>query len=350
MHKLPFYDAVYVSRKDNGTWGKPENITPQIMSDGDQYVCSLSYDGNVLYLSKEDEFNSDIYVSRYADNRWTKSTALGSNINTKYWESHASISKDGKYLYFTSNRKGGQGNMDIWVAERQTDGSFGKVKNLGPQINTDLNEDTPFITEDGKTLYFSSQSYTSMGGYDIFVSHKDGKNGWTVPQNLGYPINTTDDDLFYYPYHNGDDGYMARLESDGYGGLDVYEVVNNEKVIEEEIASNEQTVTDTSEKTTVQLTPPAEETRDTAETAKKEVPQTPVVKTIEISPVLFEFDRATLSLKGRKELDKLAGLMKDNPDIKVHLIGYADALGPENYNLRLSESRAVTGMQYLIAC
>lgn len=367
MHQLPFYDAVYVSRKVNGAWSKPENITPQIMSDGDQYVCSLSYDGNLLFLSKEDEYNSDIYKSQYIDKRWTKSVPLGSQINTKFWESHASISKDGRLLYFTSNRKGGQGNMDIYVAEREPDGSFGNVKNLGPQINTDLNEDTPFITEDGNSLYFSSQSYASMGGYDIFVSHKDGKGGWTVPENLGYPINTTDDDLFYYPYNNGEEGYISRIKDDGYGGMDIYEVVNSEKAIQEELASNQPlkgvegnqltardtSTADTTGKTSAKIAPPAQEKPDTSSkqtvTEKKEVPPVTKVKTIEITPVLFEFDRATLSLEGKKELDKVADLMKNNPGIKVQLIGYADALGPESYNLRLSESRAMSAMRYIIS-
>ena len=223
MNELPFYDAVYYTRYTDHGWSSPVNITPQIQSDGDQYVTSLSYDGTQLILTREDAFNSDIYVSTLKDGKWSKSVPFGGqDINTKYWESHASLSKDGKTLYFTSNRKDGIGDMDIYVSKKTTGGSWGKPVNLGATINTALNEDTPFITENDSILYFSSQGHENMGGYDIFVSRLDASGQWLKPENMGYPVNTTDDDLFYYPWNNAQIAFTSRINENGFGKEDIY--------------------------------------------------------------------------------------------------------------------------------
>lgn len=348
MHSLPFYDAVYVSKKVDGNWSKPENITPQILSDGDQFISCISYDGTVIYLTREDEFNSDIYRSKFVDGRWTPSQVIGSNVNTKYWESHAAISSDGNRIYFTSNRRGSIGAMDIWVSTRMDDGSWGPAENLGPGINTELNEDTPFITADGKTLFFSSQGFTSMGGYDVFVSELQDSGQWSVPENLGYPLNTTDDDLFYFPWGDGSTGYMARIIEDGYGDMDIYKVTLISRlkemipeVIEEPIAVVPVEVTDT-----LKEPEPVEE-------PEPEVVVIPVVPpekvvTFEITPVLFAFDKYSLSQRGKQQLDELTKLLNDFQELNVILIGYTDALGPEYYNMRLSNQRANSVMQYLV--
>ena len=371
MHRLPFYDAIYCSKNKNGKWETPENITPQIMSDGDQYVSSVSYDGKMLLLSKENEFNSDIYVSYFANNRWTKSEPLNSEINTKYWESHASISKDGKTLYFTSNRKGGQGNMDIYSSTLKSDGKWGPAKNLGKQINTEFNEDTPFITEDGNTLYFSSQGNINMGGYDVFLSHRMSDTAWSVPENIGYPISTTDDDLFFYPWDNGRVAYISRIDSSGYGGTDIFKVEFHELIKEEITEQAEKPSPDTSlQKIKTVSEPnvsPSIATSGAATIASnninpetvpdtiKKTPTTSVyaapskVKTVNISPVFFDFNKSQLNETGKQELDKLANLMKEYPDLKVLISGFADALGPDDYNLRLSEGRAVGTLKYLVA-
>ncbi len=147
---------------------------------------------------------------------------LGENISTKYWESHACFSKDNQTLYFTSNRKGTTGGLDIYQSQRQADGKWGVPENLGTTINTRYNEETPFITEDGQTLFFSSYGHYNMGGYDIFYSTKDKNGNWGVPVNLGYPINTTDDDLFFQPVNNGFAGYHSRIEENSQGRHDLY--------------------------------------------------------------------------------------------------------------------------------
>ena len=216
-----FYDAIYEVKKVKGIWSDPVNITPDIQSDGNQYPCFLSQDGKTLLLSKQENGNSDIYISHFEDNKWTPSEPLNKEINTKYWESHACISPDGKTLYFTSDRPQSKGGTDIFVSEIGKNNDWGPVKNIGNEINSEFNEESPFITEDGKTLYFSSQGHETLGGYDIFYSTKNDSGKWSKPVNLDYPINTTDDDLFFVPVKNGTYAYQALYLKKGAGDLDI---------------------------------------------------------------------------------------------------------------------------------
>ena len=341
MHSLPFYDAVYVSKKVNGTWSEPENITPQILSDGDQFVSCISHDGTILYLTREDEFNSDIYRSEYIDGRWSPSLVLGSNVNSKYWESHASVSSDGNTLYFTSNRKDAIGGMDIYVSKRMDNGSWGPAENIGEAINTELNEDTPFITGDGKKLFFSTQGFTSMGGYDVFVTELRESGEWSIPENLGFPLNTTDDDLFYYPWNDGNIGFMSRIMEDSYGENDIYKVILAGRIQEQ--------IPEVVEEPIAVVPEPAVEPEPVEEPEPEVViVPPPKVITYEMTPLLFAFDKYSLSEQGKQQLDKLAKLLNDFLEIHVVLVGYTDALGPEYYNLRLSKQRATSVMEYLI--
>ncbi len=216
-----FYTGVFMSKKENGKWGPPENLLPQLGIDGDCETTSLSYDGKEMYLYREDNLRGNIYVSYYENGSWSSLKKLGENINTKYWESHAFITQDGQYLYFTSNREDGYGNLDIYKSERKDDSTWGEPENLGETINTEWNEDTPFLTNDGKTLFFSSKGHYNMGGFDLFVSQKT-EDGWTEPQNLGYPINTTDDNRFMAPMNNGEDAYYAHLNKTASNKKDIF--------------------------------------------------------------------------------------------------------------------------------
>ncbi len=134
-------------------------------------TSALNRDGTELYLYKSDNFDGNIYVSYYVNDSWSKITKLNRNINTKFFESHASVSHDGNTLYFTSNRDGGQGGLDIYVSQKDAAGNWGEAKNMGPTINTAYNEETPFITANDSLLYFSSEGHNSMGGYRyLFLS------------------------------------------------------------------------------------------------------------------------------------------------------------------------------------
>jgi hypothetical protein len=201
-------NALFFSKKIRGIWQLPVEITAELKCDEDCSSCSLNSDGTQLFLYKTDNYDGSLYSSDYINGSWTPIKKLNKNINTKFYESHASISADGKKLYFTSNRNGGQGNLDIYVSEKDANGDWGPAVNLGAAINTPFNEDTPFITASDSLLYFSSEGHNSMGGYDIFKSQLIGK-AWQVPANLGFPINTTDDDKFYQPVNNGLNAYYS---------------------------------------------------------------------------------------------------------------------------------------------
>jgi hypothetical protein len=223
--KLQFYDAVFYSEKVNGKWSEPINLTPSFGVDGNSYSTGLSYDGKELFVYRLDDFDGNIYVSKREGNKWSKLVKLNENINTKYWESHASVSRDGKTLYFTSNRKDGYGGLDIYKSERTKGGDWGPAINLGPVINSKYNEESPFISEDGKILFFSSMGHYNMGGYDIFYSIRLDNGQWTKPVNLGYPVNTTGDDLFLTPVKNGEYAYYSTYDpADSYGLADIYKL------------------------------------------------------------------------------------------------------------------------------
>lgn len=200
--------TMYYSKKENDTWSKPVELAPLINAGNDCSSCSLNKDGTLLFLYKTDNYDGNIYYSEFVNNRWMPVRKLNSNINTKYYESHAAISADGKRLYFTSNREGGFGGLDIYVSEKDATGDWGTAVNLGPSVNTPFNEDTPFVTANDSLLYFSSEGHNSIGGYDIFRSRKTG-NTWSKPENIGYPVNTTDDDKFFQPSNNGDNAFYA---------------------------------------------------------------------------------------------------------------------------------------------
>ncbi|MBU8891554.1 MAG: hypothetical protein KOO66_02160 [Bacteroidales bacterium] len=220
---LQFYDAIFYSKKDSaGQWNYPINIMGQLGIDDKSATTGLSFNGTELYIYRDDNFDGNIYVSYLKEGIWSGAKKLGENINTKYWESHASLSPDNQKLYFVSNRTDdGYGDLDIYVSNRLTDSTWGVPENLGDIINTRWNENTPFLTPDGKRLFFSSEGHKGMGGYDIFYSEKN-IDSWSTPVNIGYPINSTDDDIFFAPNENGSFAYCSQFSNKGFGGQDIY--------------------------------------------------------------------------------------------------------------------------------
>ncbi|GAH88924.1 unnamed protein product, partial [marine sediment metagenome] len=210
-------------------WGPPTEITSQLSNQRDISSSSLNYDGTQLFIYKADDFVGNIYVSNYSDGSWNKIMKLNNNINTKYYESHASVSKDGNTLFFTSNRDEGEGGSDIYLSELQSDGTWGPANNLGASINTPFNEDTPFLTNNDSILFFSSEGHYTIGGYDIFKAKKK-NNTWQKPENIGYPINTTDDDLFFQPLGDGTTAYYSMLT--GYKEKEIFKINLFSKKIE----------------------------------------------------------------------------------------------------------------------
>jgi outer membrane protein OmpA-like peptidoglycan-associated protein/Tol biopolymer transport system component len=218
-----FYEDIYVSYKtEEELWSDPISIGANINSDGHEASIGLSVDGSQLFIYKDDNGDGNIYFSELKGDSWTSPTKMGPTINTKYNETHASISADGKEIYFTSDRKGGYGGLDIYVVRKLPNGEWGKAQNLGPTINTELNERCPFIHPDGVTVFFSSEKHMNMGGFDIFFSIKNDEGGWEEPTNMGYPINTTEDDVFYTPTPDGKRAYYASQQTEGQGSTDIY--------------------------------------------------------------------------------------------------------------------------------
>jgi hypothetical protein len=219
-----FYDALLYSKKVNGKWSPPVNMNEILLIDKDLYPTSLSKDGKTLYLYSSAEYDGIIYTTHFENETWTPLVKLNDNINTKYWESHAAISQDNKKLYFTSNRKGTLGGLDIYVSTRDSTGDWGPAVNLGPTINTLYNEESPFLSHDDKTLFFSSRGHFNIGGYDIFYSTLLGNSEWSVPLNVGYPLNSTDDDIFFQPLNKGYEGFYAEEKPGGFGKQDIYRI------------------------------------------------------------------------------------------------------------------------------
>ncbi len=221
IRRLKFYDAILYSIYENDDWSEPVNINPQVISDGDFYPSSLSYDGKELYLIRKTKYGSDIYISYLKEGSWTEAEKLTSNINSLLDESQACLSEDGKSLFFSSNRKRGKGGLDIYVSKKDKKGEWGKPKNLGRIINTRFDENTPHITNNGTRLFFSSNGHYNMGGFDIFYSELvDDK--WSIPVNMGYPINNTGDNQFYMPLEGGKVAYISKYDSTNNNDQDIY--------------------------------------------------------------------------------------------------------------------------------
>lgn len=363
MSEQRFYDAIFYMEIVNRRFTNPNNITPQIQSDGDQYVTALSYDGTKMLLTKISSFDADIMISNYEARRWSKSENIGKPINSKFFESHASFSPDGKTLFFTSNRKESLGGMDIFYSELNEKGEWSEPRNLGSTINTSLNEDTPFMCRDGKALFFSSQGHETIGGYDIFYSLKDDEGNWTKPEPLPYPLNTTDDDLFFFPTcqeGEGISGYMTLIEPDGLGSGDIYRVnletpkLVAEEEMEEEVKEQIPEPEEVIEVVEPPLVPDVEEieqAEEMVEEVEEVVAEEPVeeMRMYKVKPIFFRFDSYELSSNATEKLDEIAKVMTEFQQIKLEIQGHTDAMGPEVYNQYLSEKRAESVKNYLVS-
>ncbi len=221
-----YYEDIYITQKlTDGQWSEPKPISSLINNPGHEASIGLSPDGQELYIYRDESTflnprDGNIYVSYLKGDEWTMPEKI--LINTKYNENHASISADGQELFFTSDRPGGYGGMDIYLSRRLPNGQWGIPINLGPKINTSKDEISPFIHPDGVTLFFSSKGHNSMGGHDIFYAIRDENGEWNTPTNLGYPINTPNDDAFYVPTPDGTRAYYSSEQTGGIGRKDLY--------------------------------------------------------------------------------------------------------------------------------
>lgn len=219
------YEDIWYSRKRNGKWLPLMNMGEQINSTGHDAGSGLSPDGKTLFVYKSTPRNhGDIYYSEFRNNTWSEPKPLGKHINTSAHETSAALSYDGNELYFISDREGGVGGKDIYVSRRDPrKDDWGPAENLGSTVNSPYDEDGVYIHPDGKTLYFSSRGHNTMGGNDIFYTEK--VNGiWQKPVNIGHPVNTPDDDIFFSVAADGRTAYYTSVREEGYGNKDIYRI------------------------------------------------------------------------------------------------------------------------------
>ncbi|MDQ3192410.1 MAG: OmpA family protein [Bacteroidota bacterium] len=225
-------EDIYISYKDNnGVWSEAKSIGININTLDHEASIGLSADGLKLFIYKSDEGGS-IWMSENYGEDWSVPEKLKFDVNSEHWETHAVITSDQKVIYFASDRPGGFGGRDIWMCKRLPNGQWAKAQNLGPEINTKYNEDAPFIHPNGKTIFFSSDGHKTMGGFDIFYSEIQEEGKWTSPENMGYPINTTDDDIYFVTSGDGKRGYFSSIRDKCKGEKDIFMVTIDDIEVE----------------------------------------------------------------------------------------------------------------------
>jgi outer membrane protein OmpA-like peptidoglycan-associated protein/tetratricopeptide (TPR) repeat protein len=397
-----YYEDVYLAEKDSlGYWKKARDAGHPINGPEHDACIGMTADAQTIFIYRVksvEQFKGNILYSKLNGKEWSKPAKLGTHINTKKgWEASVSISEDNHRLYFSSDKPGGQGGLDIWYCDLMPNNEWGEPKNLGPKINTKYDEDCPFIHFDDKTLFFSSNGHKTMGGFDVFstVLNKD-SNTWASPRNLGYPINSTDDDLYFMYSADGSKGYMSTsLRNDNYGERDLY-VVNRPKHSKHMIILNgkildesnnmpvDATITVTNLETNqvegvfsnnshtgkyvvaldygknysiqfespnfifysenVNVTDPEAIFNERKDFKMKHIkPGNSLV----LNNVFFDFNKFDLIQESLPELDKLLDFMKTHPHIYIEISGHTDSSGQEAYNLKLSKQRANSVRNYL---
>jgi len=244
-----YFEDIYISEWDSAdnTWGKAMPIEGKLNTEGHDASLSISPDGNQIFIYRNDGelYIGDIFISkkRKTSGTWGTPRAMEKPINTSYFESSACLSADGNRLFFVSERigkkNGAQGRGDIYVSERISRSTWSEPKNLGATINTPGDEISVFIHPDGKTLFFSSDGHLSIGGYDIFMSKMNADSTWTKPENLGYPINTIDDDVHFVLATDGKSAHYSAVKKDGLGERDIYKIdFTNYPILTEGVSTN----------------------------------------------------------------------------------------------------------------
>lgn len=218
------FEEIFIATKKGDKWDFARNIGEPVNRPTHDSNLGISADGKTLFIYRDDN-GGDIFYTENVNGKWLEPSPLPGIINSSFEEKSITISADGKTLYFASNRPGGYGGLDIYRATKDTKGDWSNVKNLGPVINTDLDEDGPFIDYDLVTLYFSSKGRKGMGDFDVFKStYNPNSNEFSEPENLGYPINTPDADVYFVASKDGKRAYYSSVREDGMGYTDIYMV------------------------------------------------------------------------------------------------------------------------------
>ncbi len=398
-------EDLVVSNKDkNGRWMSPVSISKNINTRLNEGTCTISADGRKLIFTSctgRDGIGScDLYESKKIGNDWTEPKNLGRNVNSAEWESQPSLSADGRTLYFVSDRRSGLGRRDIWISTLDDKGQWTKAVNAGKQINSQYDEISPFIHANNKTLFFASNGLPGFGGYDIFFAEKDSTD-WTVPKNLGGPINDHEDQFSLFITADGTKGYYSHEETleSGLSRSRIFEAlipfenqlryrsnyvkgVIRDKVSKEPLSAKIELInikndvveslvesdSITGEYLMV-LTQGAEYALYVNRTAYlfksynfnySEVADfQPIVINIDLerasegsvavlNNLFFDVDKFELKEKSSPELQKIIRFMNSNPAIRVEIGGHTDNSGSAVYNRQLSEKRAFSVFTFLI--
>ncbi len=213
-------DIFFTKGDGEGNWSAP-TVLPLCEANKNESSVSLTPDMSMLYVYSDSVGNGDIFISSYEDGFKSIQDLTYKKLNTKDWETHSVVTQDSSIIIFSSDRKHGYGGRDLWIIYKNEDSTWTKPKNMGPGINTEMDEDAPFLTLDNKTLYYSTNGGQSMGGFDIMKSEwKD--DYWTAGENIGYPINSTADDIYYSVTADGEDAYFTSSREGGKGEKDIY--------------------------------------------------------------------------------------------------------------------------------
>ena len=383
-----------------GPWSKSISLPGNINTNQNEAAQSISLDGQWLIFNgcnfPEGKGSCDLYISYLTNDGWSSPENLGDSVNTEFWESAPSLSPDKRDLYFASNRPGGYGGSDIYVSHRLLNGQWSEAENLGPQVNSAGDEGTPFIHADNQTLYFNSSGHPGYGGNDIFLTRRLPGGVWSKPENLGYPINTIEDEGSMVVAADGKTAYYASDRADSRGGLDLYTFQLPEDCRPAQTLWVQGKVFDRSTKkglpSSVELTdlstrelvsklqtdetgnylitlpkgkdyafnvnrrgylffsenfPLSHQQGDTA--FNIDIPLQPIETNaiITLRNIFFDLNRYELKSESQVELDKLVQLMKDNPTLKIQINGHTDNTGKAADNLTLSDNRARSVVTYL---
>jgi outer membrane protein OmpA-like peptidoglycan-associated protein/Tol biopolymer transport system component len=393
-------EDLYIAYKTDTSYSIATSFGEIINSGENEGAETMNADGTFLFFTscnKMDGYGScDIYYSRKINNQWSRPGGIGKPVNSPAWEAQPSFSSDSKALYFTSNRKGGFGGKDVWVCYLDENMKFGEPQNLGPNINTAYDDQCPFIHADNQTLYFTSNGWPGMGGGDIFVSRKT-DTGWTKAENVGYPINTENDDNAMTVSYDGKTAFLVSNREGGFGGLDIYSFDLPENLRPQKITFIKAIVKDVNTKqllnanySIIDLDTKKEiykgvtidgsffvsielnknyalqiqkekylfysQNINLKESASKQKPYELEIllepltanSKITLNNVFFDFDKSDLQATSFVELDKVAELLQKNPTIKIEIAGHTDNKGDKKYNQILSQKRAETVVNYLV--
>lgn len=345
-----YFEDVFISKKSGGKWSPAKNIGPPINTEYHDANIALSPDGNRLYLYK-DTGAGDIYFSDFDGQSWSEPEFLTNKINsTIYSENSIAETSSPDMVFYTSSRPGSEGGIDIYYCIKDDKGKdWYKSKSLGPVINTPGDEDSPFLAYDGKTLYFSSTGHKGYGGYDIFKSVYDSLSGeWSIPENLGYPVNTPDDEISFNISPDQRTGYYASVREGGLGFSDIFMIkYHGDNLDQKALIAANYSKSGSPESNSGTATKSGAE-KVALNDNEPEYDEHEIKLMDETHRIFFNNDQSAIGDKHKAELDSIVQMIYKYSFLNIDIAGYASKDGNPRYNLELSNKRALIVLNYLV--